>query len=268
MLTSDLQKLSVTGRITLYELDATALGAPLFRWHGHVSHEDWRYIYGYTDKSQFTSVVRRTEPSGKEDQVKRDIIWQGQTYTPVSIQTDGLEVRGDGRPSAPTLAIKSMIDGNINAVNALCALYNDFAGAKLTVTHLLAKYLDAANFADGNVTANPSEFDSQYWTVEQKTEETIEQVTFELASPLMAQRIKIPTRNITPYCTWAVRNQYRGESCGYIGTRMFTKDGAPTTDPALDKCGGRFKKDCEPRFGVNEPSSFGGFPSSSLVGGR
>ncbi len=246
-LSSDLQKLSVTGLVTLYELDATNLGGEILRWHGHVGFEDWQII------------------NPEQTQTKSDIIWQGQTYSPVAIQTDGLEVRGDGRPSAPTLVVANEIGGNVGAITIMCALYSDFANAKLTVTHVLAKYLDAANFADGNPTANPSEFVSQYWTIEQKTEEQFDTVTFELASPLAAQRIKIPTRTITSYCTWALRGDYRGENCGYMGTAMFTKDGEPTANPALDKCGGRLS-DCKKRFGENNPLRFGGYPSSNLAG--
>lgn len=251
MLSSDLQKLSVTGLVTLYELDATKLGGDVFRWHGHTSHEDWRYIDGSTTETELV--------------VKRNIIWAGQTYTPVAIQTDGLEVRGDGRPSMPTLVIANQIEDINGAVTAMCAFYSDFVGATLKVTRVLAKYLDAANFAEGNPTANPSESTTQYWYIEQKTEENQQTVTFELSSPLSAQRKKIPTRNITPYCTWAVRGQYRGESCGYTGAAMFTEEGEPTDNPALDKCGGRLK-DCKLRFGENNPLNFGGFPASQLRG--
>lgn len=263
MLSSDLQKLSVTGLVTLYELDATKLGGDIFRWHGHLSYEDWQHIYEFTDKTQFTSVNRKTEPIGQETVVKRNIIWAGQAYTPVAIQSDGLEIRGDGRPSAPTLVIANQIDDTLGAITALCAFYNDFVGATLKVTHVLAKYLDAANFTVGNPTANPSESSTQYWYVEQKTEENQQTVTFELASPLSAQRRKIPTRNITPYCTWAVRGQYRGESCRYMGAAMFTESGTPTTNPALDKCSGILSH-CKLRFGENEPLNFGGFASSNL----
>lgn len=246
-LSSDLQKLSVTGLVTLYELDATNLGGEILRWHGHVNFEDWQII------------------NPAQTQIKSDIIWQGQTYSPVAIQTDGLEVRADGRPSSPTLVVANEISGNVGAITIMCALYSDFANAKLTVTHVLAKYLDAANFADGNPSANPSEFVSQYWTIEQKTEEQFDTVTFELASPLAAQRIKIPTRTITSYCTWALRGDYRGENCGYMGTAMFTKEGEPTNNTALDKCGGCLS-DCKKRFGENNPLRFGGFPSSNLAG--
>lgn len=40
-LSSDLQKLYVDGLITLFELDARALGAGILRFHGHISYEDW-----------------------------------------------------------------------------------------------------------------------------------------------------------------------------------------------------------------------------------
>ena len=96
---SDLQKLSVTGIVTLYELDATSLGAGIYRWHGHVGREDWLRIY---DKVGGKYTVDETQM-----EVRNDIIWQGETYSPVSIQSDGLEVRGDGRASTPTLTLAS-----------------------------------------------------------------------------------------------------------------------------------------------------------------
>ena len=263
MLSSDLQKLSVMGLVTLYELDATKLGAGVMRWHGHMSHEDWEFIYRYTDKSRYTDMTRHTDPTGTKDIIRRDIIWAGQEYTPVSIKTDGLEVRSDGRPSSPTMAIGNNIDGIGGAVTAMCALYSDFVGANLRVITLLAKHLDSANFTDGNPSADSSQYNQQFWTVEQKTQETSLVINFELANPLAAQRKRIPARNITPYCHWAVCGNYRGESCGYTGVAMFTESGRPTANPALDKCGGRIS-DCKLRFGQHEPLSFGGFASSSI----
>lgn len=250
-LSSDLQKLSVTGLVTLYELDATNLGGSIFRWHGHTSFEDWQHIDGSTTETELIT--------------KRDLIWQGNIYSPISIQTDGLEVRGDGRPSMPTMVIANQINNQLGAVGVLCAFHNDFVGATLKVTRVLTKYLDAENFSAGNPSANPSSSTTQYWYIEQKKEENAQTVTFELSSPLSAQRKKIPTRNITSYCTWAVRGQYRGESCRYMGAAMFTEDGEPTDNPALDKCGGRLV-DCKKHFGENEPLNFGGFPASQLRG--
>lgn len=266
MLNSDLQKLSVAGLVTLYELDATNLGGGLYRWHGHVNHEDWQYIFGYVDKTQFVDASTRIAATDTVDILRRDIIWQGNRYSPIGIKSDGLEMRGDGQPSTPTLVVDNVLNGQVGAITAMCAFYSDFVDAKLRVVHLLARHLDAANFTAGNPFANPGEFNEQYWTVEQKTQETVGAVSFELANPLNAQRKQIPTRTITPYCTWAVCGRYRGEECGYTGAAMFTKDGIPTDNPALDKCGGRLNKDCKPRFGEHEPLGFGGFPASQLLG--
>ena len=259
MLTSDLQKLSVTGLVTLYELDASKLGAGIMRWHGHMSAEDWQFIYRYTDKAQFTSMTRRTTPTGKEDVVRQDIIWQGQTYSPIPIQSDGLEMRGDGKASTPSLAIANNLNGIQGAISALCLRYEDFAGAKLTVINTLAKYLDAANFTDGNPQA-ANEFRKQLWYVETKTSENASAITFELSNPVDLEGARIPSREITSYCHWCVRGRYRMSECAYIGTARFTEDGTPTTNAALDRCGGRLS-DCRLR---NNSERFGGFPSSSL----
>ena len=185
MLNSDFQKLSVTGLVTLYELDATKLGAGIMRWHGHVSFEDWQII------------------NPEQTEVKSDIIWQGQTYSPMPIQTDGLEMRGDGKASTPSLALANNINGVQGAISALCLQYDDFAGARLTVINTMAKYLDAANFTNGNPQA-ANEYRKQVWYVEQKTSENRSAVTFELSNPVDFEGARIPSREITNYCHWAV----------------------------------------------------------------
>lgn len=242
MLNSDFQKLSVSGLVTLYELDATKLGLGILRWHGHVSFEDWQII------------------NPEQTKVKSDIIWQGQTYSPISIESEGLEMRGDGKASMPRMSVANNIDGTQGAVSALCLRYDDFAGAKLTVIHTMAKYLDAANFAKGNPQAS-NEFKKQLWYVEQKISENSSAVSFELSNPVDFEGARIPTREITSFCHWGVHGRYRGEECGYTGAAMFTADGEPTDDPSKDYCGCRLS-DCRLR---NNEGRFGGFPSSSLI---
>lgn len=247
MLNSDFQKLSVTGLVTLYELDATKLGAGIFRWHGHVSSNSWRIIDD--------TVV------DDGSNIKRDIIWQGHTYSPMPIQTDGLEVRGDGKASTPSLALANNINGVQGAISALCLQYDDFAGARLTVINTMAKYLDTANFTNGNPQA-ANEYRKQVWYVEQKVSENRSAVTFELSNPVDFEGARIPSREITNYCHWAVHGRYRGEECGYTGAARFTDRGVPTTDPSKDRCGGRLVSDCGAR---NNQDRFGGFPSSALI---
>lgn len=259
MLNSDFQKLSVAGIVTLYQLDATRLGGGVFYWHGHLSYEDWAYIYEFANKAQFSNKSKRIAPQGTENIIVRDIIWQGQVYSPVAIKSDGLELRGDGKASMPNLAIANTLNGINGAMSALCLQLSDFAGAKLTVITTLAKYLDAANFASGNPQAR-NEYKKQVWFVEQKTAENASQVTFELSNPVDFEGMKIPCREITNYCHWAVCGRYRQDPCLYSGSAMFTKDGKPTDDQSLDYCGGSLA-DCKLR---DNTARFGGFPSSSL----
>lgn len=215
----DIQKGSVQGFITLYELDARKLGGEIYRFHGHND-----------------GIIR----------------WQGNDFTPIAITTDGLEMRSDGKASTPSLTIQNDIGGVPQALRFLCLRFNDFAGAKLKVIHTLAQYLDRPE----------QNYRENIWYIEQKTNETNATTTFELSNPVDFEGLKIPVRNITNYCHWAVCGRFRREECGYIGTARFTIDGKPTTNPSLDGCGGRLS-DCKLR---GNEQRFGGFPASSLIG--
>ena len=260
-LNSDFQKLYVDGLITLFELDARALGAGILRFHGHISYEDWERIYTSIGSSELigadTGSIGKVYDLSDEKTWCRNIIWQGQTFDPMALAVSGLEMRSDGKASAPTLSMANNIGGIQGAVSAYCLQFGDFAGAKLKVITTLAKYLDAENFSSGNATANPSEKREQIWFIEQKTSENAQQVTFELSNPVDFEGLKIPTRQISNYCNW----EYRSEECGYIGSAMFTEKDEPTDNPALDRCNYR-TSGCRCR--ENE-LHFGGFPASSMV---
>lgn len=247
-LTADFQKLSVSGIVTLYQIDATKLGAGILYFHGHSNFEDWQIIDNTVSDSDKVQ--------------KRNIIFNGITYEPVAIDSEGLEQRGDGKISSPTLSLANNINGVQGAVSAYCLNFSDFAGAKVTVITTLAKYLDAINFSEGNTQAS-NEYKKQVWYIEQKTSENALQVTFELSNPIDFEGQRIPCREINNYCQWAVNGDYRGESCGYIGAAMYTDEDKPTTDPTKDQCSGRLQG-CRVRFGANKPLPFGGFPSSSM----
>ena len=260
-LNSDFQKLYVDGLIRLYELDASAIGAGILRFHGHISYEDWERIYTSIGSAELigadTGSIGKVFDSGDKKAWHRNIIWQGETFEPMALEVSGLEMRSDGKASAPTFSMANNIGGIQGAVSAYCLQFGDFAGAKLKVITTLAKYLDAENFSTGNPTANPSEKREQIWFIEQKTSENAQQVTFELSNPVDFEGLKIPTRQISNYCNW----EYRSEECGYIGSAMFTEKDEPTDNPALDRCNYR-TSGCRCR--ENE-LHFGGFPASSMV---
>ena len=263
-LNSDFQKLYVDGLITLFELDARALGAGILRFHGHISYEDWARIYTSIGSDGLigadSGAIRKIFDLGDQKTWQRNIIWQGETFEPMALEVSGLEMRSDGKASAPTLSMTNNIGGIQNAVSAYCLQFSDFAGAKLKVITTLAKYLDAENFSSGNATAS-SEAKEQLWYIEQKTSENANAVTFELSNPIDFEGLRIPVRQISNYCNWAAVGDYRGEECQYMGVEMFTDKDIPTDNPALDRCGGRLSS-CRIR---NNELRFGGFPASSLM---
>lgn len=267
-LNSDFQKLYVDGLITLFELDARALGAGILRFHGHISYEDWERIYTSIGSSELIGAdigsIGKVFDLGNEKTWQRNIIWQGQTFEPMALEVSGLEMRSDGKASAPTLSMENNIGGIQNAVSALCLQFSDFAGAKLKVITTLAKYLDAENFSQGNPTAS-NEAKEQLWYIEQKTSENAQAVTFELSNPIDFEGKKIPLRQITGMCHWACTGGYRGEECGYTGAAMFTDKDEPTDNPALDRCGGRIRS-CKLHFGEHNELRFGGAPGARIMG--
>jgi len=76
---------------------------------------------------------------------------------------------------------------------------NDLTGAVVTRIRTLAKFLDAANFADGtNATADPNaEFPQEIYSIDRKITETREIVEFELAAPTDLAGVRIPGRQCT-----------------------------------------------------------------------
>jgi len=262
-LNSDFQKLYVDGLIQLFELDASALGAGILRFHGHISYQDWQRIYSAIGSNGAIGSdlinMGKTYDTSKEKVWVRQIIWQGQAFEPIALQCDGLEMRSDGKASAPTLTLANNFQGIQGAISAYCLQFKDFVGVKLKVITTLAKYLDAINFSEGNPSAQ-DEAKEQLWYIEQKTAESAEQVTFELSNPIDFEGLKIPIRQISNYCQW----EYRSEECGWTGVSYFTNKDQPTDNPAFDGCSRRLSG-CECRYGKGNVLRFGGFPASSMI---
>lgn len=109
-ITSDIQQLEPGALIELFEVDCTAIGGDMLRFHGHL---------------QSTSIW-----------------WQGNEYKPWPIQATGFEHTSDAQQPSPTLSV-----GNVNGtISALCVYLADMVGAKVRRHRTLTKYLDAVNF--------------------------------------------------------------------------------------------------------------------------
>lgn len=229
-LLADIQSLEPGGRVKLYELDATAIGGELYRFHGYAQ--------------------------------SAPIWWQGNEYSPWPITAEGFAMTGSGAGASPTLTV-----GNVGGfITALCLYLDDLAGAVLTRRQTLAHYLDAANFEGGNPEADPlEELPPEVWFIECRSGETKEAVTFELSSPTDYNGVQLPARQIVAnVCSWLVRGGYRGPYCGYNGPPVADEDDIITTDAALDRCGGRVGS-CKLRFGEHGELPYGSFPAAGLV---
>ncbi len=109
MITADVQQLEPGGRVTVFELDASSVGADQLWFHQHLQ-------------------------AGV-------IWWQGQQYGAWPIEATGFARTSDQQP-APRLRVGNG-DGRIGV---MCQLYGDLVGARIIRRQTLVKYLDGKNF--------------------------------------------------------------------------------------------------------------------------
>lgn len=229
MIESDVQKLAPGAIVDLFELDATALGGSVIRWHNGVNA------------------------------LGNDVVWQGNSYTRFPVEAGGFARSGQGSMPRPTMKVANVS----GLVGALARELRDLCGAKVTRRRTFVKYLDAVNFPGGvNPQADPNVgFPNEVWFVDRKAAENGIYVEFELSAAFDVQGVKLPRRQcIQNVCTW----MYRSAECGYAGGPVADKTDAPTSNPALDQCGKRLAS-CKLRFGQFEPLPIGSFPGVGLV---
>lgn len=227
-LKSDIQTLSPSARITVFELDATILGDSGV--HRFCNHKNEKSL---------------------------DLVWNTQTYYAWPIEADGFEYSSRGTLPTPKVRV-----GNIGGViSVLCRQYGNLIGAKVTRIRTLSKYLDAVNFITGNGDADPTaELPRDVYFINRKVLETKSIVEFELATAFDVAGIMLPRRQIIQnLCT----SQYRSTECSYSGGAVADENDTPTANILLDKCGKRLSS-CVMRFPGNVELPYGGFPGAGL----
>lgn len=235
-----LQQLEPGAMVKLVEVDCTAFGGDVLRFHN--------YNVDYTEAELLALQAQGGEIPPKP------IIWQGQEYVCWPYQYTGIEWDGTGKSPQPTLEVAN-IDGRISS---MCLLLQNLYGAKVIEHTTFAQFLP-----DGDDPDPTMEF-TQKWFISRKSGENQTSVTFELSSPADFAGQRLPRRQIQPMCHWAMNGGYRGPDCGYTGTKYFTIKGVATTNPAEDQCGG-LCADCKARFGEESPLPFGGFIAAALI---
>jgi lambda family phage minor tail protein L len=228
-ITSEIQKLEPSAIIELFELDATAFGGDLLRFHAGTNG------------------------------LRQNLVWQGNTYTAFPVQATGFDYSGNGQLPRPKLQVANIT----GAISMLVLQYDDLLGAKITRKRTLAKYLDAVNFPGGsNPSADPmAEFADDIFQIDRKVTENRDIVEFELAAAFDVAGVQLPRRQIIQnVCVW----KYRGDECGYTGTNYFNANDVSVATAGLDVCGKRLSS-CKARFGQYAELPFGSFPSAGLA---
>ena len=128
------------------------------------------------------------------------IIWAGNEYLRFPITASGFAFQR-GQLPRPKIAISNgtgLISAILLSVNETTT-GNDLTGATVTRIRTLAKFIDAANFADGNnpTADNTAEFPQEIYSIDRKSTENREVVEFELAAPTDLAGVRIPGRQCT-----------------------------------------------------------------------
>ena len=173
---SDIQGINPSSIIELFTLTTTAA------LHG--SAQTYRFHAGSSLKSN------------------GEVVWAGNSYQRFPIEADGFAFQ-KGQIPRPTLTISNAL-GTITSILLTVnetTTGNDLTGATVTRIRTLAKFLDAVNFAgDINPYGTPdpnAEFPQEIYSIDRKSSETRDAVSFELAAPIDLAGVRAPKRQCT-----------------------------------------------------------------------
>tara|TARA_R100000353_G_C6503640_1_gene194760 strand:- start:200 stop:1000 length:801 start_codon:yes stop_codon:yes gene_type:complete len=236
------------------------------------------YELTYTSVVNGINTVLRYH-AGTND-IKTDIIFNGQTYSAVPAEVKGFDKATQGTLPRPKFRIANVN----NAISTFIVLYNPLQG-QLQRIQTFKKFLDKENFPDGiNNNEDPDAIITKddIWYIDRISKENPDFVEFELSPKINLQNLRIPRRQITEHCPWKYRtptdnaNGKAGSTeCGYKGKKCFDlEDNEITGDnkEALDKCGHKYSS-CVKRFGKfgdggtkknPKPLPFGGFSNARI----
>lgn len=200
------------------------------------------------------------------------VVFNGTSFTPVPIQAEGFEKTSQGPMPRPKLRLSVLTPGVI----ALLQQYQDLVGCVVSRYVTFARFLDAVNFAAGNVDADPGQyFGPDVFKVERKTAHKRRQyVEWELSAAIDQEDKKLPGRQVVrTACGWNYRrSDGRGgfiydtttRGCPYTGAACFDRQNNPTT-AANDVCSHN-EDGCKARFGAKAPLPGGFFLGAGLSG--
>jgi len=144
----DILKRYIGERMTLYIIDASNIGGPVHRVTAHANN---------------------------------NVVWDGQTFSPFPIESEGYEMNNAGSQPRPTIRVS-----NISKEFSQEVLSNDnYINAKVTRIQTLGQYLNT----------NKS-LSIETFYVAKKTSHTKQLIEFELQTPLGWESITLPKRKV------------------------------------------------------------------------
>ncbi len=226
------QSLTPDALISLFRLDTTTLGGPVFYF------------------------CQSAEAGGP-------VKFGGQDYQPADVEFKGMETNSAGAIPMPTVTLS-----NTNGViQTIVNQYGDLLGCEFRRVRVFARHLDGGAEPDPTAYFGPDVFQ-----VERKSEENPLFIEWELSAAIDQEGRVLPGRRvIRDTCRWRYRYfdddrnnfDYSKVQCPYTANKYYDASGLSTTK-AKDKCGRRLS-DCELRFGKAEALPFGGFPGAGRV---
>ena len=206
------------GLITLYQLDTTSRGGPIFH---------------FTSATDFDT----------------DIYFGGQLYSPVPMTAAGFEMTTKGAPPTPGVTISNLY----GAGNLLLDTYRGLIGCDFIRILTLRRFLDDGTTPDGNAMITRDKF-----VVAQKTVHNAREIAFKLATRMDQEGTKLPRRQfLRDICNHTYRYwddtiggfNYSKATCPYTAPWCFDADNNDVGgDATRDMCS-RNMKGCQLRFG-------------------
>ena len=226
-LAGESQKLDPSALVSLFQLDTTKVGGPVYH---------------------FTTETR----AGAR------ISFGGKTFEAVPIEISGMSVQGSGSIQTPTLSISNT---NLIIQEALNT-FGNLEGSRLTRWRTFTRFLDGGESPDGSSFYGPD-----VYIIDRKSSDTPEQIQFELSALIDQQGVYIGRTVIRDTCMWRYRDfnpttgvfDYAKALCPYTGSKFYDANDVLVTNPAQD-VPSRTLGCCKARFGEDGPFPFGGFP--------
>lgn len=224
------QELSPEGVVTLWVLDATAIGGSLIR---------------FTSQAESDSAL----------------VFDGETYLPVPVRASGFERSTRGSQPRPEIEIRDPS----KLILAMIASTNGLRGARLTRIRTFRDHLDDGADPDPLAIWPP-----EIYRINRRIpRDNRVAVAFELANSTDQAAVPIPRSVATKgFCDFVYRRHDAQsdtfvidahDPCPFDGAALFDAEGVSTADKAQDVCGKRLS-DCKLRFGENAPLPYRGFP--------